>query len=161
MKTKIIPFDIDLARKIQSGEIEGTIKTKNGLTCKIVSYCNGTDFFVERKTEANTFRWCYPYIKDGRYIDGKNNGGTDYDLVLEVPDNELQEPQFKPFDKVLVRKPELIDPHDIYEPDEWIPTLFQGVSDDGCYFIAEHKEWKECIPYAGNESLVGTTDKPE
>lgn len=65
--------------------------------------------------------------------------------------------ELKPFDRVLVRKPDLIDPHDIYEPDEWVPTLFQGVSNDGCYFIAEHKEWNECIPYEGNEDLVGTT----
>lgn len=75
---------------------------------------------------------------------------------MNTPKKTLKH-KLKPFDRVLVRKPDLIDPHDIYEPDEWVPTLFQGISNDGCYFIAEHKEWNECIPYEGNEDLVGTT----
>ena len=40
METKTIPVDLETAKKIQAGKIKGTIKTKNGLTCKIVSYCD-------------------------------------------------------------------------------------------------------------------------
>jgi len=152
MKTKIIPFDLETAKKIQAGYITGSIKTKNGLTCKIVSYCDGTDFFVERKTEASYFRWCYPYTKDGRYIDGKNNGGTDYDLVLEVADNE---PQFKPFDKVLVRD---------LPTNRWFINLFSHYGRQGnkvTYYCMYGEDWIYCIPYEGNEHLVGTTGKPK
>ena len=200
METKIIPFCLETAKNIQAGKIKGTIKTKNGLTCKIVSYCNGTDFFVERKTEVNTFRWCYPYTKDGRYIDGKNNGGTDYDLVLEVPDNEpkklqfnspysieqlgklkeyteqlmevnqgviddldsmIQElrkicnsslkTEFKPFDKVLMRSPS-----SGYVC--WYPHFYCRYipNDKKPYVSLEGFGYEQCIPYEGNEHLVGT-----
>lgn len=150
METKTIPFDLETAKKIQAGKIKGTIKTKNGLTCKIVSYCDGTDFFVERTTEVRMHRWCYPYTKDGMYIDGKFNGGTDYDLILKVPDNE---PQFKPFDKVLVR-----DKDDC----KWRCCFFSHLSDNFEFpYISIIGGWKQCIPYEGNEHLVGTTDKPK
>ena len=151
MKTKTISFDLETAKKIQAGDVTGSIKTKNGLTCKIVSYCDGTDFFVERKTEVGYCRWCYPYTKDGRYIDGKNNGGTDYDLVLEVSDNELQ---FKPFDKVLVRE---------QSTDEWKCDYFSHIQNDGVctYYVCIGGEFLKCIPYEGNEHLLGTNDNPK
>ena len=151
MKTKTILFDLETAKKIQAGDITGSIKTKNGLTCKIVSYCDGTDFFVERKTEVGYCRWCYPYTQDGRYIDGKNNGGTDYDLVLEVSDNE---PQFKPFDKVLVRM----------DGKDWTAAIYSHYDNKikhNYHYVANGAHWEECILYAGNEHLVGTTDKPK
>lgn len=149
MKTKIIPFDLETAKKIQAGDIVGSIKTKNGLICKIVSYCDGTDFFVERKTEVGYCRWCYPYTKDGRYIDGKYNGGTDYDLVLEVQE-EVQEHKFKPFDNVLVRD---------LDKSKWVPRLFSRKGNVG-YCTQDGCEYMQILPYEGNEHLVGTTDKP-
>ena len=148
---KRVPFDLETAKKIQAGDITGSIKTKNGLTCKIVSYCDGTDFFVERKTEAGYCRWCYPYTKDGRYIDGKNNGGTDYDLVLEVSDNESQ---FNLFDKELVRM----------DGTEWTAAIYSHYDNKikhSYHYVANCAHWEECILYAGNEHLVGTTDKPK
>ena len=155
---KRVPFDLETAKKIQAGDIAGSIKTKNGLTCKIVSYCDGTDFFVERKTEVGYCRWCYPYTKDGRYIDGKNNGGTDYDLILEVPE-EAPKHEFKPFDKVLVRNGE----HDGYCC--WYPAFFSRYSEDKNgnveYVTLDGFARKQCIPYEGNEHLLGTTNNPE
>lgn len=152
---KRVPFDLETAKKIQAGDIAGSIKTKNGLTCKIVSYCDGTDFFVERKTEVGYCRWCYPYTKDGRYIDGKNNGGTDYDLILEVPE-EAPEHKFKPFDKVLVREYEDADG----EPDTWVISFFMDESIAG-YRVLNGEWFDQCIPYEGNEYLLGTTNNPE
>lgn len=154
MKTKIIPFDLETAKKIQAVDITGSIKTKNGLTCKIVSYCDGTDFFVERTTEMHMHRWCYPYTKDGRYIDGKNNGGTDYDLILEVSEKE-SEHKFKPFDKVLVRKND--DDEQYWQPKTYSffhPAFKEHVTTDGMMY-------EEVLPYEGNECLVGTIDKPK
>ena len=158
METKIIPFCLETAKRIQAGKLKGTIKTKNGLTCKIVSYCDGTDFFVERTTEVNTFRWCYPYTKDGMYIDGKYNGGTDYDLILEVSE-EAPEHQFKPFDKVLVRYP---DKTELCAPNgAWLPGIFQYKSINSNLYFVSGKAYKDCIPYEGNEHLVYTTNKPK
>ena len=146
MKTKIIPFDLETAKKIQAGDIAGSIKTKNGLTCKIVSYCDGTDFFVERKTEAGYCRWCYPYTKDGRYIDGKNNDGTDYNLILEVPE-ETPNHEFKPFDKVLVR--------DI--SGQWSAAYYSHYDKEEDKHSCGGVLFDECIPY--DKHLVGTTDE--
>jgi hypothetical protein len=79
-----------------------------------------------------------------------------YDLVLEVPYNE---PQFKPFDKVLVRNPYI--PVSIVPIGTWIPGIFQYKNDySHLYFVSGQSYW-ECIPYEGNEHLVGTTDKPK
>lgn len=36
MKTKIIPFDLETAKKIQAGEIEGRIKTKTNKDVRII-----------------------------------------------------------------------------------------------------------------------------
>jgi len=213
METKTIPFDLETAKKIQAGEVAGTIKTKNGLYCKIVSYCDGTDFFVERTTETRHFRWCYPYTKDGRYLDGKNNGGTDYDLILEMPDthqfnvgdkvrvrpkdthshfvnrydncigkivgthheyfmvivkgafqdlflaeelelvNKTGKHKFKPFDKVLVRDGDNFT---------WKCGIFSHIEEllEDHIFVVNSGYWHQCIPYEGNEHLIGTTDKP-
>ena len=150
MKTKTIPFDLETAKKIQSGEVAGAIKTKNGLYCKIVSYCDGTDFFVERTTEVRIHRWCYPYTKDGYFIDGKFNGGTNYDLVLEVPDNE---PQFKPFDRVLVRN----DDEEIWQPRLY--EMYSGGTEK--HYCQDGVGYLQCIPYEGNKHLVGTTNNPK
>lgn len=98
MKTKIIPFNLETAKKIQKGEIEGQIKTRCGYTARIL--CTDLEqaqpvlaAFATYKMESVSH-----YTKGGRfYISGESH---ELDLVLEVPDNE---PQFKPFDKVLVR----------------------------------------------------------
>lgn len=146
MKTKIIPFNYAVAKEIQKGNIEGKIRTKNELPCQIVAQC-GTDFFVKRRTTESPFDWCYPYTKDGKYIDGHLNGGADYDLVIEVPDNE---PQFKPFDKVLMRNVNT----------NWYPTIFSNKELTGFRNIGGEL-CAYCIPYEGNEDLVGTTKNPK
>lgn len=56
----------------------------------------------------------------------------------------------KPFDKVLVRNSEYC---------LWIPALF-GMEKDG-QFITSAGWQKYCIPYEGNENLLGTTDNVE
>ena len=51
----------------------------------------------------------------------------------------------KPFDKVLVRNAEY---------GLWIPALF-GMEKDGQYITSAGWQ-KYCIPYEGNENLIGT-----
>lgn len=60
-------------------------------------------------------------------------------------------PQFKPFDKVLVRD---LDEH------EWECSFFSHIDEEGCY-VCVGSWWMQCIPYEGNEHLLGTTKKPE
>lgn len=151
MEIKQIPFNLRMAKKIQEGEIEGKIITKNKIPCRIVAYCDSGDIFIQRTTLESHCDWCYPYTRKGCYIDGHLNGGTDYDLVLEVPDTKLQ---FKPFDKVLCR-----DSSD----DIWKANLFSHEVPKYTYpyYVCGGNFYKQCIPYKGNEHLLGTTNKPK
>ena len=61
---------------------------------------------------------------------------------------ESAEPEFKPFDKVLVRG----------DGERWRACLFSNITEAGVY-CASGMYWKYCIPYEGNEHLLGTTNK--
>lgn len=57
----------------------------------------------------------------------------------------------KPFDKVLVRDS---------ESDKWRANLFGYIGKDG-YYCCVYANWIYCIPYEGNEHLLGTTKDVE
>lgn len=59
--------------------------------------------------------------------------------------------ELKPFDKVLVRDS---------KSDYWRANLF-GYIDKNGYFRCVYTNWAYCIPYIGNESLLGTTKDVE
>lgn len=61
--------------------------------------------------------------------------------------------RFQPFEQVLVRD----------EDDEaWRISLFERHARDSFCFACIHGFfWKQCIPYAGHEHLLDTTDEPE
>ena len=61
------------------------------------------------------------------------------------------QPSFKPFDKVLVRDS---------KSDNWRANLFGYIGKDG-YYRCVYANWAYCIPYAGNEHLLGTTKDVE
>lgn len=63
-----------------------------------------------------------------------------------------KEHQFKPFEKVLVR--------DSYN-DMWRASFFSHIKEDDGRYVTTCCTWKFCIPYIGNESLVGTTKDVE
>lgn len=59
--------------------------------------------------------------------------------------------ELKPFDKVLVRD---------FSRDKWSISFFSFKKED-CYVCINHCSWNQCIPYIGNESLLGTTKDVE
>ena len=59
--------------------------------------------------------------------------------------------KLKPFDKVLVRDS---------KSDYWRATLFSHINENGCYCCV-WASWTYCIPYEGNESLLGTNKDVE
>ena len=59
--------------------------------------------------------------------------------------------EFKPFDKVLVRDS---------ESQAWQVSLF-SYKDSDSYYCCNGCSWNQCIPYIGNESLLGTTKDVE
>lgn len=60
---------------------------------------------------------------------------------------------FKPFDKVLVR----YDDQHVWQID-FFSHYVRGVE---CPYKCLTRDFNQCIPYEGNEHLLGTTDKPE
>lgn len=154
MKTKTIPLDLESARKIQSGEIKGEIKTRIGEKVRILCTDVRSDYPIvavvtldDGVEEVRTYNANCSYIDRGSCYPTEDSR----DLVLEVPDNE---PQFKPFDKVLCR-------HE--EDDIWEAGHFSRKDNDSQYpyHVCGGIGYKQCIPYEGNEHLVGTTNKPK
>ena len=158
MKTKIIPFNSKMAKDIQDGKIKGRIRTKEGnFTARIICFDKIKLINGDGITEKQIVSLIYNENarEDVMYVHNQNGEVQSlfgwehgYDLVLEVSDNK---PQFKPFDKVLVRD---------NDSQTWRCAIFSHKLDEG-RFIAFANCWIQCIPYVGNENLIGTTDKPK
>lgn len=123
--------EVELAKVSYDEEYPITCITKNGVYGLFTR--DGLIFFDYSDTECMLFP-----SKDQR--DWSKFG---------VSDKEAQH-QFKPFDKVLVRD---LDTH------EWVCNFFSHIDEEG-YYVCVGSWWLQCIPYEGNEHLVGTTNKP-
>ena len=78
--------------------------------------------------------------------------GKAWDAEKKKVVNNKKEHQFKPFEKVLVR--------DSYE-DKWRASFFSNIRDSYAKYVTTGLVWKFCIPYEGNEHLLGTTNNVE
>ena len=106
-----------------------------------------TECFVKANDEQKTL-----FIAAAeRYYGGKYNPET-----LQVEPVKVIEPKcsLKPFDKVLVRDS---------EDDVWKAGYFSNYDEDNKSFlyICVGSLYKLCIPYEGNEYLLGTTNNPK
>lgn len=77
--------------------------------------------------------------------------GKAWDADKKMIVNLKPKVEFKPFDKVLVRD---------NEDDIWEVSLF-GYKDELYYRCDNGIPWIQCIPYDGNEHLLGTTNNVE
>lgn len=215
MKTKTIPFDLETAKKIQAGEIEGRIKTgPREADVTIISFNRKGPFSIVGLISGYIV---VTYNTEG-YSEDCANEVTPHRLCIEVPDDEPQlnvgdtvsiniinsfydadfraryhsklatvlfinkygagvktisgdenyftfdeltfvrrdakEPQFKAFDKVLARD---------FDTSKWKAYLFSHYEHSSSfpYCMCGGYIHKQCIPYEGNEHLVGTTNKPK
>lgn len=142
MKTKIIPFDFETATKIQAGEIEGRIAARDGIQAGVLSF-DGADIILVGTIDDVQ---CYSKNDINKLI-------NDYSLHIELP-KETSKHEFNPFDRVLVRE---------HNSDDWKCDYFSHEQqyDGVCtYYVCSGGEYLHCIPYEGNEDLVGTIDKP-
>lgn len=72
--------------------------------------------------------------------------------VSDQATDQKQETELKPFDKVLVRD---------RDDRKWGCDFFCHLGDKEGVFVCISSWWRQCIPYEGNEHLLGTTKKPE
>lgn len=79
--------------------------------------------------------------KEGKAWDAKKK------MIVDLPKNC----EFKPFDKVLVRDS---------KASKWRANLFSHKNIDEPYYCV-YASWNYCIPYEGNEHLLGTTKDVE
>lgn len=117
--------------------------------------------------------WCCGLLEDGEFI-GNNPASPwnrdSYTFASEEVKNQLftamdkagytwdgetlkkKKPQFKPFEKVLTRDS---------ESEEWECTFYSHFNSKGRYHhITTSGMFVMCIPFEGNEHLVGTTKNP-
>ena len=92
-------------------------------------------------TDSEKNRLFSALIKEGKAWDAEKKQIVD-----------LKKYQFKPFEKVLVR--------DSYE-DEWRASFFSHIREGYAKYVTTGLVWKLCIPYEGNEHLLGTTNNVE
>ena len=151
MKTKTIPFDFEMAKKIQAGEIIGKIKTQTNKDVRIICWDRmDTETPIVLLAQYDNWEGLHECSSMGEYTEGYGDDARLNKLVLEVPDNK---PQFKPFDKVLVRN----DVNSIWQPSIFTYQLGESYYTVNCYpYKKEH-----IIPYEDNEHLVGTTNNPK
>lgn len=120
-----------------------TLQTNNTgvIDCHITLPCAWTFFGGKMNfaTDSEKQQLFGALAKEGKAWDAKKKQIVDLKQKVE----------FKPFDKVLVR--------DSYD-DMWRACFFSHIRKDEKY-VTTSFTWKFCIPYEGNEHLLGTTDE--
>lgn len=85
-------------------------------------------------------------------FDALAKGGKAWDAKKKQIVDIKKEHQFKPFEKVLVR--------DSFD-DVWRASFFSHIKENDGRYVTTCFTWKFCIPYEGNEHLLGTTNNVE
>lgn len=106
------------------------------------SYCKKSTCIARLSTEKEKMYFLDALAKKGKAWDAEKKQIVDIKKEL----------QFKPFEKVLVR--------DSYD-DMWRASFFSHIKEDDGRYVTTCITWRFCIPYEGNEHLLGTTDNFE
>lgn len=96
---------------------------------------------IRLATEAEKQQLFSALEKEGKAWDSNKKSIVDFKPKVEL----------KPFDKVLVRD---------FSKDKWSISFFSFKNED-FYVCINNCSWNQCIPYIGNESLLGTTKDVE
>ena len=107
--------------------------------------------FADEVESSEEYRFATEEEKQ-QLFDALEKEGKAWDAEKKQIVDIKKELQFKPFEKVLVR--------DSYN-DMWRASLFSHIKEDDGRYVTTCFTWKFCIPYIGNESLVGTTKDVE
>lgn len=153
-KLKCIPFNIDVAKKITEGKINGAkIITRDKHAVRILTYDMKGNFpivavitYGDKKEEVNTFQ------KNGSYLDSKKHSK---DLVLLIP-NRYNYIDFTPkkYQSVLVRD---------FNDDQWVAQVASGTKNKNGYEVISmslpntQTFYLQCLPIDNTTiKLLGT-----
>jgi hypothetical protein len=107
--------------------------------------------FADEVESSEEYRFATEEEKQ-QLFDALEKEGKAWDAEKKQIVDIKKEHQFKPFEKVLVR--------DSYN-DMWRASFFSHIKEDDGRYVTTGLTWKFCIPYIGNESLLGTTKDVE
>lgn len=110
-------------------------------TLKFEDWLSFEDKQIQPITETQQIILFDALAKEGKVWDAEKK------MIIDLK----QKVELKPFDKVLVRDS---------KSDKWRANLF-GYIDKDEYYHCVYANWVYCIPYIGNESLLGTTKDVE
>ncbi len=150
-----IPFNLELAKKIMNGEIEGRIIRNDGANVRIVSW-NYTSmskkYTLACFVENGIYEQSALYTNDGKYKSWEDKDIRNReDLSIEI--TSFVKIQFKPFDKVLVRQSETC---------KWEASFFSNITDEVHKYRCCGMNYMFCIPYNEQTAhLLGTKDNWE
>ena len=109
---------------------------------------------IYTKAEAFEAREYFALIQK-RYNGRFNRRTLEIEPAADRPEKTPQrteQHELKPFDRVLTRD---------NDDDAWQANIFSHCDWCGPYpYVTIRDKWKQCIPYEGNEHLLGTTDNP-
>lgn len=167
---KTIEEDLDGKLNLETLEIEKQLEFKDGdivVYGKSVAICrriykHTLSFYVslnemvgllfaDEVESSEEYRFATDEDKQ-QLFDALAKEGKAWDAEKKQIVDIKKEHQFKPFEKVLVR--------DSYN-DMWRASFFSHIKEDDGRYVTTGLTWKFCIPYIGNESLVGTTKDVE
>ena len=107
--------------------------------------------FADEVESSEEYRFATEEEKQ-QLFDALEKEGKAWDTEKKQIVDIKKEHQFKPFEKVLVR--DSID-------DVWRASFFSHIKENDGRYVTTCVTWKFCIPYIGNESLLGTTKDVE
>lgn len=107
--------------------------------------------FADEVESSEEYRFATEEDKQ-QLFDALEKEGKAWDAEKKQIVDIKKEHQFKPFEKVLVR--DSID-------DVWRASFFSHIKENDGRYVTTCVTWKFCIPYIGNESLLGTTKDVE
>ena len=106
--------------------------------------------FADEVESSEEYRFATEEEKQ-QLFDALAKEGKAWDAGKKMIIDLKQKVEFKPFDKVLVRND---------KEDQWSANIFSYQVRDMYHCLGE-SYWRYCIPYIGNESLLGTTKDVE
>lgn len=121
--------------------LHANLDSRGIITIREDSYCKKSTCIARLSTEEEKMLFFDALAKMGKTWDAVKKQIVDLKPKVEL----------KPFDKVLVRDS---------KSDNWRVNLF-GYIDKDEYYHCVYANWVYCIPYAGNEHLLGTTKDME
>ena len=149
---KTIPFDIELAKKIVLGEVEGQFVTIDGSKAYLTKflpakYYNGLAGFIYQS--LNNEYIITQWTKDGRYYDDESCGD---DLLIEIPEDKPKEYHFEPFEKVVYKRKDY--------KDIWAGDIISYIDGNTICLLGSRVWGKiEILPYTPDTAkLIGTSD---